>query len=238
MSSLTNANQYSTLWRDESDFLKSHDIYDKLSEFTPVGNILEIGCGVGNGTMSLLKKHSVLSLDSNPYLIKEAQSRLESSGLHCNIRKCDFFDLSEEDKSTIRDFKPQVLVAWFIGSHGEDIYKHTEEQPDPGIKSKLYREKIEDIIVSDAMLVDTVKYIHLVARGAVREGVSKDVIFAESKRDYDTYVFNKVGFEVIDVQQIPWPVEDSKFQYIAAPNPEFTAEKIIPMITSLIAKKI
>lgn len=238
MNDISNAKQYSEFWSNESDFLEFHHIYEKLANISPEGNVLEVGCGVGNGTLHLSKNHNVLSLDSNLGLINEAEKRLDAINVAHNICRCDFFSLSEEDKQVILDFEPKVIAGWFIGSHGEDIYKHTTEEPDFRVKSKLYREKIEDIVISKSMCVDTVEYIHLVSRGGVIDGFTEADIFKDVKDDYDTYVFNQIGFEVIDVKQIPWPRDGSTFQYGSAPNPNLAQGNAIPMITSLIAKKM
>lgn len=69
---LTNPEQYSQLWRKESEFLEAYGIYEGMSKLTPSGNVLEFGCGIGKGTRHLSIGRSVLSLDSNSYLIEEA----------------------------------------------------------------------------------------------------------------------------------------------------------------------
>lgn len=91
---LSNPEQYSVLWTKESEFLESHGIYEKLSHHTPKGNTLELGCGTGKGTRYLSKGRSVLSLDSNQYLIDAANSYLEDVGVNRNIHNCDFFELT------------------------------------------------------------------------------------------------------------------------------------------------
>jgi len=67
---LSNPEQYSKLWTSESGFLDSHNIYEKLSKLTPLGNVLEIGCGIGAGTQHLSNGRNVLSLDISKHLIQ------------------------------------------------------------------------------------------------------------------------------------------------------------------------
>ncbi|EOX4444932.1 class I SAM-dependent methyltransferase [Vibrio alginolyticus] len=234
---LSNPEQYSELWTKESEFLELHGIYEKLSHHTPKGNTLEFGCGTGKGTRYLSNGRSVLSLDSNQYLIDAANSYLEGLNVSRNIHKCDFFELTTEDKKAIKTFSPKVITGWFVGSHGQDIFKHTPEEPDPVTKSKLYREKIEDIIVSKDVCLESVDYIHLVNRGGIIEGFSDSEIFSETKKDYDTYVFGNVGFEVVEVKNYEWPRVGSEFQYGQAHNPNLAKGKAIPMITSIVAKR-
>lgn len=232
---LSNPEQYSNLWNNESEFLESHGIYSQLSKMTPAGKVLEFGCGVGNGTRHLSADRDVLSLDSNSQLIEKARNITNESVI---IHQCDFFDLTEEDKGAIAEFKPKVIVGWFIGGCGIDIFKHTQEEPDVVTKSKLYREKIEDVIVSPDVCLESVDYIHLVNRGTLAAGFSEAEIFTETKKDYDTYVFEQIGFEVVEVKNIDWPREGSEFQYGQAHNPNFVGGIAVPAITSIVAKRV
>jgi hypothetical protein len=229
--------QYSQIWKKESEFLESHGIYELLSQITPSGNVLEFGCGIGKGTRYLSIGRNVLSLDSNPYLVNEANKYLDSVGASRIIHKCDFFELTADDKKVIEEFKPEVIVGWFIGSHGVDIIKHTQKEPNEIKKSKLYREKIEDIIVSPDVCLESVEYIHLVNRGSLFVGFTEAELFNLTKKEYDTYVFRNIGFEVFDVKNIDWPREGSEFPYVQAPNPNFKGETI-PTITSIVAKRV
>lgn len=232
---LSNPEQYSNLWNNESEFLESYGIYSQLSKITPVGRALEFGCGSGNGAYHLSIDRDVLSLDSNTQLIEKARNRTNGN---VAIHQCDFFDLTEADKAVIVDFKPQVVVGWFIGGCGIDIFKHTQEEPNEITKSKLYREKIEDIIVSSDVCLASVEYIHLVNRGGLAARFSEAEIFEETKKDYDTYVFGKIGFEVVEVININWPREGSEFGYGQAHNPNFAGGEVIPTITSILAKRV
>lgn len=235
---LTNPKQYSQHWKKESEFLDSHGIYERLSKKIVGGNILEVGCGVGKGTRHLSIGRNVLSLDSNSYLIDEAKTYLDGVGVKHRIHMCDLFNLADEDKIIIKEFEPEVIVGWFIGSHGADIFARTDEEPDMMEKPKLYREKIEDIIISRDICLDTVEYINLANRGGRIAGFSDAELFDSVKDDYDAYVFNNIGFEVCDVTNMDWPREGSDFYYGQAANPNLAKGESIPTITSIIAKRI
>ncbi|MFH4413227.1 class I SAM-dependent methyltransferase [Vibrio diabolicus] len=238
MFGISNASQYADTWGNESDFLESHGIYEKLAELVPDGNVLEVGCGVGNGTQYLVKSNKVLSLDSNESLIKTAQERFKNKCIESSIIQCDLFDLTESVIEEISSFMPRTIVGWFIGSNGEDIFSRTEEENDISNKSKLYREKIEDIIVSNDLCTDSVDYIHLVNRGVTADGFTKEELFKDTKDDYDQWVFKPAGFEVVSVEQLLWPRDGSEFAYGESPNPNFVGGNITPSITSIIAKRI
>jgi hypothetical protein len=145
---------------------------------------------------------------------------------------------TEKDKAVIIDFKPQVVVGWFIGGCGIDIFKHTKGEPNEITKSKLYREKIEDIIVSSDVCMVSIEYIHLVNRGGLDARFSEAEIFEETKKDYGTYVFGNIGFEVVEVKNIHWPREGSEFEYGQAHNPNFAGGEVVLTITSILAKRV
>lgn len=234
----TNKKQYSIQWESESEQIESQGLYEKLSQLIPNGNVLEFGCGTGKGTKYLLDGRNVLSLDSNVHLIQLAYKYLRGLNLEPNIHQCDFFTLSPEDKKIIADFEPKIIVGWFIGSCGQDIVKHTKEQPSPNEKGKLYREKIEDIIVSKDICLPSVEYIHFVTRGAIANSISKEEFFDSQKADYEKHVFDRIGFEVVSVNTIPWSLEGSKFQYVQAKNPNFIGGSVTPSVVSILAKRI
>lgn len=243
---ITGKEKYAQQWSGESEYLSNHGIYEQLAYSTPPGNILEFGCGSGRGTHQLLRDHAVLSLESNEYLIDETKRFLASEGLQPIIHKCDFFTLSNDDLDIIYKFKPKVLVEWFIGSDDEEIYQHTSEisfPPRPGTflpskKITSYREKIEDIIVSPIVCLPSVQHIHLVSRGYLSRGVSEKLIFNEIKEDYDYHVFKNVGFEVISIENIPWPNKNNGIQHRNKNNVNLISDRCIPVITSITAKRI
>jgi SAM-dependent methyltransferase len=233
---ISDAKKYSELWEKESDHLESNGIYKDLSEITPQGNTIEFGCGVGRGTKHLADGRRVLSLDNNQHLIDIAKRNIKNDDVI--FHRCDFFELCSGDKIAIENFESEIIVGWFIGSHGVDIFSRTPEEPDAIAKSKLYREKIEDIITSPEVCLPSVKHIHLVSRRGVVSGISEELCFQETKRDYDTHVFNRIGFEVYDVKNIPWPREGSDFMYGQVHNPILAGGEVVPMITSILARPV
>ncbi|GAA3594453.1 hypothetical protein GCM10023078_22390 [Gibbsiella greigii] len=232
---------YSDLWKKESDSLDKSDVYKKLAAFTPDGNVLEFGCGAGQSTSHLLKSHAVLSLENNKYLIQMATDYLLGLGFSPNIRKCDFYALGDDDKQAIRDFEPKVITGWFIGGSGEDQILRIPNQPNPTELMKSYREKIEDIIVSRDVCIESVEYIQLGMRSFGLVNSDKERDFTDTKENFDQFVFSQAGFEVIAVDSFIWEVDKSVFPYAYAKNPNFNEgnpAQTIPLITSILAKRI
>ncbi|MFW2193597.1 class I SAM-dependent methyltransferase [Klebsiella quasipneumoniae] len=232
---------YSESWRKESELMDSKGVYEALSSITPEGNVLEFGCGSGQSTRHLLASHLVLSLENNEHLIESATKHLVEHGYLPNIHQCDFFTLSDSDKQIISNFAPKVIVGWLIGGSGVDQVKRVPSERNPSEISKKYRENIEDIIVSSGVFNDSVEYIQLASRAHGISGNDKNDIFSDTKADYDEYVFNPAGFEVVGVEIIPWAHEESSFNYAQSYNPNFADGKLVatvPLIISILARRI
>lgn len=235
-----NDKQYALAWEKESkQYNEKNKIYDKLSKLIPCGKVLEIGCGIGAGTYFLSLEHEVLSLDNNKFLINKAKNFINNQKIKYKSQKehkykihnCELLELTSKDKEIIKEFKPNIIVGWFIGTAGNIVDKYISDENNIDDKVKLYREKIEDIIVSNDILVDSVEIINLVGRGTLNPGYSKEDIFSSQKEDYDTYVFKKVGFEVIKVEVINWNISNSSFNYT-------NKDKNTNVFLSIIAKRI
>lgn len=237
MYQLSNAVQYSGIWERESQSFESHNVYKQLAQQIPFVPVLEVGCGIGNGTKYLADGRAVLALDNNEHLIPKASAQLKEAGQSAQIHHCDLFELNDEDLKVITDFQPKAVVAWFIGSHGEDIFARTSGELDINEKSKLYRECIEDVIVSDKVSVASVDIINLVSRGTIATSCSDAEIFESQKADYDKYVFDPVGFEVYDVKVSRWDRTGSMFEYGQAHNPNFVGGETALAITSIFARR-
>jgi SAM-dependent methyltransferase len=238
MLELTGHSEYSQQWTKESLHFESAGIYEQLAAQIPSGKVLEIGCGAGVGTSHLAQGREVLSIDNNALLISAARSHLDGRTNGYRIHECDLFAISNDDRAVVRDFAPSTIVAWFLGGSGIDVYKHTSERPDPIEKGKLYREKIEDIVISSDLLVDSVDLINFVNRGGRISRFSNEQVRKATKDDYDTHVFKSVGFEVFDVRLLDWSLDGSNFVYGAADNPNLAPGASILTITSILARRI
>lgn len=233
--SLTNS-QYADAWENESLNYKEKGLYQKLYKLLPPGKVLEFGCGAGFSTGELLKKHEVLSLECNSFLISKASKYLGSKK-SC-IYKCDFLKLSEKDKKIIQEFKPDIIVGCFLGGNGIDVINHVNEKISLNEKTKKYRENIEDVIVSKELCFDSVSVIQLVNRGLyLPEMYTDEEVRTSVIEDYNTYVFGNTDFKIEDVSFFDWDYEVSKIPYSTVSNIN-TQNKIKKFrVTSIIAKK-
>ncbi len=233
-----NKEQYADFWKPESENFNSNKIYERLSKLIPDGNVLEIGCGIGLGTYNLSKNNNVLSLDNNQFLIDKAKTCINNQNNNCQIHNCELFELTQNDKDIIHQFKPNIIVGWFLGAGGEVVNKYTQEEQNINAKGKLYREKLEDIIISDDLLIDSVEIINLAIRSTRPLSMSKQEVSIEQRKEYDKYVFKNIGFKVTDVKIINWDTSNSDFTYSSVVNSSTRKENHLPTIYSIIAKRI
>lgn len=233
--SLTNS-QYADSWEKESLEYKKNGLYQKLFELLPQGKVLEFGCGAGFSTEELLKNHEVLSLECNPFLISKASNYLGHKK-NC-IYKCDFLNLSKRDKQIISDFSPDIIVGCFLGANGLEVLKHVKEKVSVPEKPKLYREKIEDFIVSGEECLKNISTIQLVNRGVlISDSYSDEECKNITINNYNSYVFGKNNFDIVDVSFFDWDYKSIQLDYSAVSDLGSDVPKK-SRATSIIAKKV
>jgi hypothetical protein len=228
---------YAEQWEKESTLFGSKDVYKRLSEITPNGNVLEIGSGIGLATLELAASRKILALDNNVHLAEKARSRLEAIGAKAEVVVANIFEPSAQCIKTIKEFAPKIIVGWFFGSNADDQEKYVASDVPPDERPKKYREKVEDAMFTKGICPPSVEWIHLAIRAGMIDGVPEDFANQETKTDYDTHVFLPNGFEVVDVQMLDWDTSGSGFEYGAASNPNLLQGQSIARIVSVLAKR-
>jgi hypothetical protein len=227
---------YAAHWEHESAQIEDQGAYKRLSSITPDGNVLEVGCGIGFGTISLAATRPVLALDSNVDLIEKARARIQSSGANAEVLVTDFLTPSTEAIDRIQTFVPKVVVAWFVGSNADDQERHASDVPWLE-RAKKYRENIEDAVVTLPLCQPSVEWVHLAIRAGSVSGFTDEEAKLSQQKDYDQYVFHPNGFEVTDVQIMAWERQSSQFGYQDAYNPNRASGPSEPVIISILAKR-
>jgi len=228
---------YAEHWEKESTLFESKGVYRRLSEITPKGNVLEIGSGIGLATLALAVSRKVLALDNNVHLVEIAQSRLAVAEVNAEIIVTDIFEPSSESVDAIKEFAPKVIVGWFLGSNADDQEKYVAVGVPLRERPKKYRENVEDAILSKSICHSSVEWVHLANRGGTISSATEAFIKEETKDDYDTHLFLRNGFEVVDVKIFDWDMADSNFKYEAAPNPNLLPGQTVAVLISILAKR-
>lgn len=229
--------KYANNWDCESTLFAQNGVYRQLSEITPVCKVLEIGSGVGWGTLELAACREVLALDNNSHLIAKARARLSEAGAEAEIIVANVLEPSEEVVQKIAEFGPEVIVGWLLGSSADDQFAYVPADVPLQERAKKYRESIEDAMLSPQICPPSVQWVHLVNRGGLPSNVTEAEACEGSKDDYDTYVFMPNGFEVVDVQILDWNTFGSTFAYIMAQNPAIEGYAQAPKFVSILARR-
>lgn len=228
---------YAEHWGKESSVFESNGVYKRLSEITPQENVLEIGAGIGLGTLVLAASRKVLALDNNVHLVDLVRTRLAAAGANAEILFSDVFEPPTESVDAIKAFAPKVIGGWFLGSNADDQDKYVTSETPQEERAKKYRENVEDAMLKASICPPSVEWVHFALRGGVIAGVTEAFANQETKADYDKYVFLPNGFEVVDVQMLDWDAAGSSFSYGAAPNPNLLLGQSIPKVVSVLARR-
>lgn len=229
------ATSYPDHWARESGTYEDQGIYRALAGIAPAERTLEIGCGIGLGTMHLGRTRPVLSLDNNAKLIAQAKHSVHNAGVGAELLHEDVFSVSAQAANQIAEFAPTGIVCWFAGSHPDDVERRTSPSLSPQDRPKQYRENIEDRLVQPPLCGPTVKWLHLANRVAVATSAPPGEIVQAATDDYNEHMFKNTGFRVVDVQVFDW--EPGEMAYVFAKNPLFVGGQIKFKVISLLARR-
>ena len=118
--------EYSMTWENDSGYFYLNGYYSWMEKaVSSYGTILEVGCGNGYSTLTLLQNgHKVIAIDYNPYCLEKTKQLLEDNGFLVKlIRREDIVDIQgimfESEYEEIFDNYDESFV-WLIES---DILK-------------------------------------------------------------------------------------------------------------------
>lgn len=104
-------------------------VYARILFGVVCNTVLEIGCGTGQSTLSLLEAgHSVVAVDQNPYCIETAKKLIEKAGYTIKESANDltsksvcFYecDVTEPTFNTtiLANLSIDVVICWNIGTY-------------------------------------------------------------------------------------------------------------------------
>lgn len=231
---------YAIKWEEESQLLEALGLYSTLTKYlelhSPNGKILEFGCGTGLATRHLAENHEVLCLDNNVDLLEIARINLQNNVDKVQLHQCDFFDLSENDLKIIKDFAPDVVIGWNIGTSGTGQEERASKELDSLHKPKDYREKVEDIIVKISSEIESVQVVNIVYRSQLNTGYDFEKVEKSQIENYNQYVFDindESKFKCKSVKCIEWDNSNTNMDYVVQRNDSNGT----PILISLIAER-
>ncbi|GAE02621.1 hypothetical protein CBO05C_2311 [Clostridium botulinum B str. Osaka05] len=120
---------YSEQWKTSANYFYDNGSYSWMcSKVKRYKIILEIGCGTGQSTLSLLENgHKVISIEKNNFCIEKAKFFLESKGykigsIESNLQNCDVIFINNDLlDSQLTDFLNNIsfdlVISWNVGSY-------------------------------------------------------------------------------------------------------------------------
>lgn len=121
--------KYAEQWNRSADYFYNNDSYSWMcSNIKGYKTILEIGCGTGQSTLSLLNNgYKVISIEKNIFCIEKAKVLLESKGfkigtIESNLQNCDvvFINkdlLDSELTDVLNNISFDVVISWNVGTY-------------------------------------------------------------------------------------------------------------------------
>ena len=110
---------YADKWQSSSKFFFDNDYYSQMAEIIkPYKTVLELGCGVGYSTLSLVKDgHKVISVEKNHECVLMAKNLIRVNGheSEVNILEGDIVDESFRN-SIVSDVKADAVICWNPGT--------------------------------------------------------------------------------------------------------------------------
>ncbi|MEN6350992.1 MAG: class I SAM-dependent methyltransferase [Syntrophomonas sp.] len=133
--------RYAEQWAKSSEYFYYNNDYDWMcNQIESYRSILEIGCGSGHSTLSLIEHgHSVFSVEKNEYCLEKAKALIKNNGytygtVEEKLDECNVIfllaDISDEDfLARLYRASVDIVVCWNVGSYwSKDMLEFYKEK--------------------------------------------------------------------------------------------------------------
>ncbi|MDR3323413.1 MAG: methyltransferase domain-containing protein [Zoogloeaceae bacterium] len=159
-------------WETEGAGYARRGDYDWMAERlaqSGATRVLEIGCGVGFGTATLLARgFSVLALDVLPPCLEAARQKVAAEAkvtfLAANLAELAVPDHPPAALRSILDFQPQAVLCWLMGAP-QDMTRAPDKEASAAVAA--YREQMHRHVAQLAARLPEVAAVHLVDRTVI-----------------------------------------------------------------------
>jgi SAM-dependent methyltransferase len=168
--------EFITYWEAEGARYARAGDYAWMAEQLPGRRVLEIGCGVGFGTVALAGRGlEVLALDRLDACLAAARARTAGQAA-VRFLQADLEDLGAGARAEIAAFEPDTVVCWLMGAPSEVEYPDRESaaQAVAALRERMHRH-----VAELAASLPEVRYVHLVDRTAIpwqAKDIGRDVL--------------------------------------------------------------
>jgi SAM-dependent methyltransferase len=157
--------EFLAYWQREGEAYARHGDYDWMAALVPGQRVLEVGCGLGFGTVALVARGlSVLAIDNLPECLAATRARLGESVAQSALLLAEVSALDAEQNAQIESFSPEVVVCWLMGAPADVT---GAAGSDGGQAVAAYREGIHRQVAELAARLPSVRALHLVDRTAI-----------------------------------------------------------------------
>lgn len=153
-------------WQQEGESYAKRGDYDWMASLLTGKRVLEIGCGVGFGTLALARRGmAVLAVDNLAECLEATRVRVgEVAGAEVAFLQAEVATLDDAAHSAIQGFAPDSVVCWLMGAPAEVTGAAAS---DAGQAVAAYRENIHRAVAVLAASLPTVQTLHYVDRTAI-----------------------------------------------------------------------
>lgn len=153
-------------WQNEGESYAKRGDYDWMASLVPGKRVLEVGCGVGFGTLALARRGiSVLAIDSLTECLEATRDRLEAfPDADVTLLQAEVTTLGGAERGAIEAFAPDAVACWLMGAPADTTGATAS---DAGQAVAGYREKIHRAVAELAASLPGVAALHFVDRTAI-----------------------------------------------------------------------
>ena len=151
-------------WESEGEGYVRRGDYEWMASLVPGRRGLEVGCGVGFGTVALARRGlQVLAVDSLPECLERARDKLPPEAA-VRLLVGDVVAPDAALQAALGEFAPDTVVCWLMGAPAET----TGALPsDAGQAVAAYRERVHRAVAELAAASPNIQSLHFVDRTAI-----------------------------------------------------------------------
>lgn len=201
-------------WEEEGAAYAKRGDYDWMASLTGARRVLEIGCGVGFGTVALARRGAeILAVDNLQECLEATRSKITAlPEAKVDLQLIDLQNISATDREKLLAFAPEVVVCWLMGAPAETT---GAVKSDAGQAVAAYREQLHRIVAELANSLPSVTALHLVDRTAIpwqAKDIGRDTLiryhtgktlldlpFAAERKDA---LYRKLEGNVVDLSEV------------------------------------